>query len=221
MSNNNNNHAIEDALLMNFYISSYQQTEQRIQQLYHTLDVFRENIELLHRSRRSVRSPSTSTRARVPPRNVNEGIPVRTPDVPRPTLSPVTIQFETEWIDRLFEPVAVVPTADQIRNGSRRVRFGDIPEPLNSSCPISLERFEPDSEVMELLACHHLFHPSCLQGWFQNNPRCPVCRHDIRENNNPENANQENNSINNVQNQWIDPLETILRQMLSDIPPRR
>jgi hypothetical protein len=28
--------------------------------------------------------------------------------------------------------------------------------------------------------CHHTFHKSCIDTWFQENVHCPVCRHDIR-----------------------------------------
>lgn len=29
--------------------------------------------------------------------------------------------------------------------------------------------------------CHHMFHERCIRQWFSTNPRCPVCRNDIRE----------------------------------------
>jgi hypothetical protein len=28
--------------------------------------------------------------------------------------------------------------------------------------------------------CGHCFHSGCIGEWFSMNPRCPVCRHDIR-----------------------------------------
>jgi hypothetical protein len=163
-------HATEDALLMNFYISSYQQTEQRIQQMYFTLDVLRENIENLHASR--VRQTQTPPPFRRFERNQRERM--NRSLFPRETL-------DTHWIDHFFDNVTVAPTVAQIQRGSRRLLYRDIVEPLNVSCPISLERFEPTTEIIELLHCHHLFHPASLYSWFQTNPRCPVCRHDIRE----------------------------------------
>jgi uncharacterized Zn finger protein (UPF0148 family) len=44
-----------------------------------------------------------------------------------------------------------------------------------------LERFEPDTEVIELLGCHHVFNPESIRSWFQTNVRCPICRYDIRD----------------------------------------
>jgi uncharacterized Zn finger protein (UPF0148 family) len=52
---------------------------------------------------------------------------------------------------------------------------------LNLSCPITLERFESNTEVLQILGCNHIFNPNSLQQWFQNNVRCPICRYDIRD----------------------------------------
>ena len=32
-----------------------------------------------------------------------------------------------------------------------------------------------------LVSCRHAFHRSCILEWFGMSVRCPVCRHDIRE----------------------------------------
>jgi hypothetical protein len=85
-------------------------------------------------------------------------------------------------LNSFYENVPVHPTTEQILCGTRRVLYSDIEEePLNSSCPITLERFESDSEVLQILGCKHIFSPTSLQHWFHNNVRCPVCRYDIRE----------------------------------------
>jgi len=80
-----------------------------------------------------------------------------------------------------YDNVPVYPSAEQIRNGTRRVLYSNIVEPLNNSCPITLERFEQNNEVLQIIGCNHIFNPHSLQHWFQNNVRCPVCRYDIRE----------------------------------------
>ena len=52
---------------------------------------------------------------------------------------------------------------------------------MNVSCPITLERFESNTEVLQILGCNHVFNPTSLQQWFQTNVRCPICRYDIRD----------------------------------------
>jgi hypothetical protein len=74
----------------------------------------------------------------------------------------------------------VSPTNEQIQNGSRIIRYGDIVNPLSQSCPISLDEFQENHMVRQLLHCGHLFHQTQFDGWFQHNVRCPVCRYDIR-----------------------------------------
>jgi hypothetical protein len=61
------------------------------------------------------------------------------------------------------------------------VQFSEITSPLNSSCPITLERFDETSSVTQILHCGHIFTPSGIESWFQSNVRCPVCRYDVRD----------------------------------------
>jgi hypothetical protein len=76
--------------------------------------------------------------------------------------------------------VVIRPTPEQIENASTLIRFGDIQNPLSESCPISLDEFNDDDEVRQLLPCGHIFHPVQFQEWFSEHVRCPVCRYDIR-----------------------------------------
>ena len=80
-----------------------------------------------------------------------------------------------------YDNVPVYPTEQQITSGTRRVLYSNIEEPLNITCPITLERFESDTEVLQILGCNHIFNPTSLQQWFQSNVRCPICRYDIRD----------------------------------------
>jgi hypothetical protein len=85
-------------------------------------------------------------------------------------------------LNSFYDNVPIYPTTEQFLNGTRRIVYSDMEEePLNSSCPITLERFESDSEVLQILGCKHIFNPTSLQHWFHSNVRCPVCRYDIRE----------------------------------------
>ena len=76
-----------------------------------------------------------------------------------------------------MEPVVVAPTTEQINNASTietTATSGEI-------CAICQDSIQVGTQVRSLDACDHLFHTGCIDTWFQSNVRCPVCRHDIRE----------------------------------------
>lgn len=80
-----------------------------------------------------------------------------------------------------YDNIAVAPTRVQIENATRVLQFSEIENPINNSCPITLERFEQNSTVSQILHCGHIFTPSGIESWLHSNVRCPVCRYDIRE----------------------------------------
>jgi len=94
----------------------------------------------------------------------------------------------------LNSTVPIRPTQQQLTNASRTIRYSDIQGPLSESCPITLERFEPEQIVTQLLPCEHIFETNGFNNWFQNNVRCPVCRYDIREYRQTNNANTNTNT---------------------------
>ena len=81
-----------------------------------------------------------------------------------------------------LDPVNVFPTRLQIENACRRTRYGDITRPVNTSCPISLDSFTDDDNVIMIRHCGHIFKVDEFNSWFGSHCRCPVCRHDIIEN---------------------------------------
>ena len=84
-------------------------------------------------------------------------------------------------IREFFTPVNVYPTQEQINRASRTVRYGDIVRPTNTTCPITLETFNDNSEVTIIRHCGHAFNTDDFNSWFRINCRCPVCRYDIRD----------------------------------------
>jgi hypothetical protein len=77
--------------------------------------------------------------------------------------------------------VTIRPTQQQIDNSSRVVRYSDINNPLSETCPISLDSFNQDDMVRQILPCGHIFHQEQFNEWFSSHVRCPVCRYDIRD----------------------------------------
>lgn len=84
-------------------------------------------------------------------------------------------------MERLFQPVVIHPTPQQIERAVRRVAYRDIVRPRNTTCPISLEEFHDEDLVSIIRQCGHIFHTQHLNDWFNTNTRCPVCRYDIRD----------------------------------------
>lgn len=73
------------------------------------------------------------------------------------------------WMD----PVPVIPSAHQITQATEtNVRFVD------TTCSICQDIVEEGTRIR---ACGHCFHAHCIDQWFQQNPRCPMCRHDVRD----------------------------------------
>jgi hypothetical protein len=104
-------------------------------------------------------------------------------------------------LNSFLEPVNITPTQTQIENATRNIVYGDILDPINNSCPISLETFTDTSNVTMIRHCRHIFNTSNIMSWFSSNCKCPVCRYDIRNydpnNNNDNNDNNDNNNNNN------------------------
>ncbi|XAR59022.1 hypothetical protein NMG60_11014635 [Bertholletia excelsa] len=46
-------------------------------------------------------------------------------------------------------------------------------------CAVCLGDFEEGEWIKRLPKCSHLFHASCIDIWFQNHSRCPICRSSI------------------------------------------
>ena len=73
-----------------------------------------------------------------------------------------------------FDPIPVVPSQQQIAAAVER----HVGVSAETTCSICQEQV---SCATRIRACGHSFHDSCIQQWFTMNPRCPMCRHDIRD----------------------------------------
>lgn len=87
----------------------------------------------------------------------------------------VTIPIPTTVFDasgNFFDPVPVVPTPEQV-HAATETHVGV----RDQTCAICQEGVECATRIRQ---CGHCFHSACIGQWFTMNPRCPVCRHDIR-----------------------------------------
>jgi hypothetical protein len=118
----------------------------------------------------------------------------------------------TGILNSFFQPVTIRPTSIQIENATSNTVYGEIIDPINTSCPISLENFIETSEVTMIKHCKHIFNTQSLMSWFSSNCKCPVCRYDIRSYVDPNNNEGQHNEISNentTTNSTINTEETI------------
>ena len=117
-----------------------------------------------------------------------------------------------------FDPIEIFPTPSQIEAATRVARFGDIIRPLNSSCPITLENFNDNDQVLIIRQCNHIFSNTGLVSWFRSSCRCPVCRYDIRSyvSTNTNNVSDISGNIDLSSNVLSVPLNNVERTSTSD-----
>ena len=85
------------------------------------------------------------------------------------------------FLEQFYSNIPIVPTSQQQTDGTLVGPFCQIVNPNNNSCPITLESFDTNSIVTQIRGCGHIFNSSNIQFWFRTNPRCPICRYDIRD----------------------------------------
>jgi hypothetical protein len=71
------------------------------------------------------------------------------------------------------------PSAATINRATLNTRYASIVSPVNSTCPISRDEFEDNSEITMIRGCNHIFNRASLREWFVNHSTCPMCRNDI------------------------------------------
>jgi hypothetical protein len=92
-------------------------------------------------------------------------------------------------LENFLNPVPIQVTQRQIEISTSQIPFREISEPINNSCPISLEPFQENELVTMIKYCGHVFKTNQINQWFETNVRCPVCRYDVR------NYREQNNSV--------------------------
>lgn len=72
-----------------------------------------------------------------------------------------------------MDPVTVTASPRQIETALENVAS------IDGSCAICQDAITTGG--VRIRHCSHGFHRSCLTNWFSMSVRCPVCRHDIRQ----------------------------------------
>ena len=87
-------------------------------------------------------------------------------------------------IGQTQENVIVAPTSQQIEDAIEDIVFNEENYDLinETRCPITLEDFQENQILVRIRRCGHVFSQEPFRNWFRQSVRCPVCRHDIRDN---------------------------------------
>lgn len=108
-------------------------------------------------------------------RNVSLSLAILREYMRAPTSMTITLPLGGAGMDisgNFFDPVPVVPSPAQIRAAT------DLHVAVHDqNCAICQEPVECATRIRH---CGHYFHSGCIGEWFSMNPRCPVCRYDIR-----------------------------------------
>jgi hypothetical protein len=64
----------------------------------------------------------------------------------------------------------------------QNVLFGDLQNPLNDQCPITLQHFSWNDSVTVVLGCQHVFAPDAILEHFREHSiLCPMCRFNLKK----------------------------------------
>lgn len=91
----------------------------------------------------------------------------------QPSMESVPIRVSEDVISRACRVYTYEEEQDSSGNSGNSSR--------TTECPIDLTPFQPGEAIMEIRQCGHRFRASNLRRWFETNPRCPLCRVDVRD----------------------------------------
>ena len=92
-----------------------------------------------------------------------------------------------------MEDVPITPSINVLRNNTTIDVYSNLDTDYQS-CSICRENFTGSDVVRKINSCNHIFHISCIDIWFESNITCPVCRSDLRDNNENNQTEQNNNN---------------------------
>ena len=118
-------------------------------------------------------------------RSQNTQTPINT-QTPTNTQTPINTQLPTNTQPNIFlqtilsmlSPVRISPSQNQIDNAIETYSYNSNE---TRNCPIDREPIRSGDRVVRIRHCGHIFRHNNILTWFQHNPRCPMCRYDIRD----------------------------------------
>jgi hypothetical protein len=92
-----------------------------------------------------------------------------------PRLSTRIIQAPQDRWASFRQPVVVRPSNEVLQQNTEIIN-----SVTGQNCSICQDSIITTDSCRRLNACHHVFHRTCIDEWFERSVFCPVCRHDVR-----------------------------------------
>ena len=94
------------------------------------------------------------------------------------TTTNAVLQFIMRGMTESMSPVIVRASAEELSAATTESSYTLTDVAVCSVCQDNIQRNE---NIRKINHCSHFFHKNCIDLWFQQNVRCPVCRYDIRD----------------------------------------
>ena len=92
-------------------------------------------------------------------------------------MDPTLIRF----LGSLFQQTEEVATEVRLTSDmiARSTQLETAQQTQEDQCAICQDHMTEGQSLRTILHCHHVFHQSCIDVWFQTHATCPTCRHRV------------------------------------------
>ena len=100
------------------------------------------------------------------------------------SMDPQLIQFLGSVFQNMEAPIGA-PSGSSGATGltpdiiARSTHLETAQQTQEDQCAICQDHMTEGQSLRTILHCHHLFHQTCIDVWFQTHATCPTCRHRI------------------------------------------
>ena len=100
------------------------------------------------------------------------------------SMDPQLIQFLGSVFQNMDAPIGA-PSGSSGATGltpdiiARSTHLETAQQTQEDQCAICQDHMTEGQSLRTILHCHHLFHQTCIDVWFQTHATCPTCRHRI------------------------------------------
>ena len=97
------------------------------------------------------------------------------------TMDPQLIQFLGSLFQNIEAPIGAGASAGSTGLTpdiiARSTHLQSAEQTQEDQCAICQDHMTEGQSLRTILHCHHLFHQTCIDVWFQTHATCPTCRH--------------------------------------------
>jgi len=95
------------------------------------------------------------------------------------TMDPQMIQFLGSLFQNIEAPIGASAGSTGLTTDiiSRSTHLQSAVQNQEDQCAICQDHMTEGQSLRTILHCHHVFHQTCIDVWFQTHATCPTCRH--------------------------------------------